>query len=148
MADLSGWLKKLLFFMHDHNVFAKYMGMRIINIFQGESIVSMEVTKKHTNIQGEIHGGGLVSLADMAMGLACNSLGKKLVTLDLSISFIHRAGEGDIIKAHSRVIHNGKSTMVVASDIKDASENLLAKARATFFVIGEYTPKDIKDLTP
>jgi uncharacterized protein (TIGR00369 family) len=105
-----------------------------------ESVVSMFVTHKHTNNRGVIHGGALVSLADMAMGLACHSLARRVVTLDLNISFTRRAKEGDTVKALFKVIHNGKTMMVVEGHIVDSSERLLAAARGTFFVVGQYNP--------
>jgi uncharacterized protein (TIGR00369 family) len=138
MKPVAPWLSELLLHMHERNLFAKYMGMEIVDIRECESVVSMIVTHKHTNNRGVIHGGALVSLADMAMGLACHSLAKRVVTLDLNISFIRRAKEGDTTTAYCQVIHSGKTTMVVKGHIKDSSERLLAEARGTFFVIGQH----------
>ena len=140
MAHVASWLNRLLLLMHDRNLFAKYMGMEIVDIQDGESVVTMFVTHKHTNNRGVIHGGALVSLADMAMGLACHSLARRVVTLDLNISFTRRVKEGDTVKALSKVVHNGKTTMVVEGHIVDSTERLLATARGTFFVIGQYNP--------
>jgi acyl-CoA thioesterase len=78
----------------------------------------------------------------MAMGLACASLGKRVVTLDLNISFMRRVREGDTIKAFAKIIHKGKTTMVVSGSILDETGKLLAEARGTFFVTGDYTPED------
>jgi uncharacterized protein (TIGR00369 family) len=142
LTQVALWLKELLLHMHDRNLFAKYMGMEIADIREGESVVTMFVTHKHTNARGVIHGGALVSLADMAMGLACHSFARRVVTLDLNISFTHRAKEGDTVKAFSTVIHCGKTTMVVEGSITDGVGKLLAKARGTFFVIGHYTEND------
>jgi acyl-CoA thioesterase len=143
-TGLENWLHELLYLRHDLNIFAKFMGMEIVDISLGGSIVRMAVSQNHTNVQGEIHGGGLVSLADMAMGLACNSYGKRLVTLDLNISFIRRTRVGNTVTAYSKVIHNGKTTFVVVSDIRNSLDMLLANARATFFVVGEYTVEDLR----
>jgi uncharacterized protein (TIGR00369 family) len=140
VTEVAAWLKELLLHMHDRNLFAKYMGMDIMDIQEGESNVSMVVTHKHTNTRGVIHGGALVSLADMSMGLACHTLGRRIVTLDLNISFTRRAKEGDTVKASTKVIHSGKTTMVVEGDVTDSEGKLLAKARGTFFVIGRYEP--------
>lgn len=139
---VDGWLEALLRHNHDRNYFAKYLGMEIAEIGKGEGIVSMLVTAKHTNIRKVVHGGALVSLEDMAMGLACASLGRHVVTLDLNISFMRRAKEGDTVKAFTKVLHKGKTTMVVGGSILDETGILLAEARGTFFVTGEYTPEE------
>jgi acyl-CoA thioesterase len=141
-TTLGGWLKDLLLHVHDRNYFAKYLGMEIANIGKGDCCVSMLVTHKHINIRGVIHGGAIVSLADMSMMLACATLGKHTVTLDLNINFVRRVREGDTVKAFPQVIHKGKTTMVVRGSILDAQGQLLAEARGTFFVTGDYTPDD------
>lgn len=140
--SLPPWLKEQLLNLHDRNYFAKYLGMEIVDVHEGEARVSMFVTYKHTNIRGVIHGGALMSLADMAMGLACASLGRRIVTLDLNINFIGRTKEGDTVTASTKVIHHDKTTIIVEGDITDRKEKLLAKTRGTFFVIGEYRPED------
>jgi uncharacterized protein (TIGR00369 family) len=142
VVEIETWLKELLLSIHDRNLFAKYLGMEIVGIHAGDSVVSMLVTHKHTNIRGVIHGGALVSLADMAMMLSCATLGRRTVTLDLNISFVSRVEEADTVTAFCQVIHNGKTTMVVDSSIKDTQGRLLAKARGTFFATGEYRPGD------
>lgn len=142
VAEIAGWLKELLLRIHDRNLFAKYLGMEIVDIREGVSVVSMVVTHKHTNIREVVHGGALVSLADMAMMLACASLARRTVTLDLNINFVRRVREKDTVTAFSQVIHNGKTTVVVDSNIKDEQGRLLARARGTFFSIGRYQPED------
>ncbi|MDA8126300.1 MAG: PaaI family thioesterase [Deltaproteobacteria bacterium] len=137
---VENWLEVQLLSIHDRNYFAKYLDMEIVHIGKGNSVVSMPVTHKHTNIRGVVHGGALVSLADMSMMLSCASLGKRTVTLDLNISFVRRVREGDRVIAFPRVIHKGKTTMVVAGSIVDEEGNLLSEARGTFFVTGDYTP--------
>jgi 1,4-dihydroxy-2-naphthoyl-CoA hydrolase len=142
VTEVAAWLKELLLSIHDRNLFAKYLGMEIVDVHRGDSVVSMLVTHKHTNIRGVSHGGALVSLADMAMMLSCATLGRRVVTLDLNINFVRRVSEGYMVKAHSMVIHSGKTTMVVEGRITDESRLLLAIARGTFFTTGEYQPGD------
>jgi uncharacterized protein (TIGR00369 family) len=140
--SLTGWLRDLLLHVHERNYFAKYLGMEIDEIGERNCIVSMPVTHRHINIRGVVHGGALVALADMSMMLACATLGKHTVTLDLNISFIRRVREGDVIRAYPQVIHKGKTTMVVRADILDRAGRLLAEARGTFFITGDYTPEE------
>lgn len=142
MTQVALWLKELLLGIHDRNLFAKYLGMEIVDVRKGGSVVAMLITDKHTNIRGVSHGGALVSLADMAMMLACATLGRRTVTLDLNISFVRRVSEGCVIRARCKVIHSGKTTMVVEGKITDRSRRLLATARGTFFATGEYRPGD------
>jgi 1,4-dihydroxy-2-naphthoyl-CoA hydrolase len=47
-------------------------------------------------------------------------------------------GQTELIKAVGKVIHNGKSTMVAEGEIVDGQNQLIAKARAAFFVTGTF----------
>jgi len=142
VTEIEAWLKELLLSLHERNQFAKYLGMEIIRVHKGDSVVSMLVTHRHTNIRKVVHGGAMVSLVDMAMMLSCASLGRRVLTLDLNISFFRRVKEGDWVTAFSRVIHSGNKTVVVEGSIKDKEDKLLSRARGTFFAVGQYQPGD------
>jgi acyl-CoA thioesterase len=101
----------------------------------------MKVRHELTNLSGILHGGAVGSLIDMAMNLACFSLGKQATVLGFNTNFLRGAKEGDMVKASAKVLHNGKSTMVVESRVTDNGGKLLAKARGTFFVVGQITPE-------
>jgi acyl-CoA thioesterase len=139
---METWLYELLLRIHDRNLFAKYLGMEIVDIRAGYSIVSMLVTHRHTNIRGVVHGGALVAMADAAMMMSCATLGRRTVTLDLNISFVSRVREQDTVTAFSQVIHSGSKTVVVDSSIQESQGKLLARARGTFFATGVYRPSD------
>jgi acyl-CoA thioesterase len=142
IKNMTGWLKDLLLLVHDRNYFARYLGMEIRRLCERYCVVTMLVTDKHVNMRGVVHGGALASLADMSMMLACATLGKRTVTLDLNINFVRRVREGTVISSFAQVIHKGKATMVARSTILDPDKSLLAEARGTFFVIGDYTPEE------
>lgn len=145
-ACRPAWLRELLLQVHGRNHFARYLGMEIAALGQGNGIVAMPVTGRHINFRGVVHGGALASLADMSMMLACATLARHTVTLDLNISFLRRVSQGDVIWAYPQVIHSGKRTLVVRTGILDRGARLLAEARGTFFVTGDYTPGE-GDLT-
>jgi len=140
--SMNGWLRDLLLHVHEQNHFAKFLGMDILDLSERHCIVSMLVTPRHLNIRGVVHGGALVSLADMSMMLACATLGKHTVTLDLNINFIRRGREGEVVSSFAQVIHKGKSIMVARSSIQDKERRLLTEARGTFFITGDYTPDE------
>ncbi len=146
--SIPGWLGDLLLNVHDNNFFARHLGMGIYELSERHCLVAMPVTKKHINIRGVVHGGALVSLADMSMMVACATLGKRTVTLELNINFVRRVRVGTIVASSSQVIHKGKTAMVVRSSIQDEGGRLLAEARGTFFVTGEYSPEELAEAAP
>ena len=141
MTDLPVWLKEQLLKMYEHSSYANFLQVEIIELCAGETTFTMKVRHELTNLSGILHGGAVGSLIDMAMNLACFSLGKQATVLGFNTNFLRGAKEGEMVKASAKVLHNGKSTMVVESRVTDNEGKLLAKARGTFFVIGQITPE-------
>lgn len=122
---------------YEDNPFTKHLGVDIISINEGKVCVSLKIEHEHTNVYGIAHGGVIMSLGDMAMGAACLSLGKKVVTLDFNINILKSIDKNDTAMVKAVVIHNGRSTMVAECEVFDKNNKLCAKVRGTFFVIGK-----------
>ena len=80
----------------------------------------------------------MASVADTVMGVACGSLGRRVVTLEINMNFIKAAESGTIVSAIGRVVHNGRNTLVVECEVLAQDETLLLKARGTFYVVGKF----------
>jgi 1,4-dihydroxy-2-naphthoyl-CoA hydrolase len=125
--------------IYKRNAFVKLLDMKLASIEPGMAELTMPVDPlKHSNLYEVAHGGALASLADTAMGVACASHGRRVVTLELNMNFIKPADAGTTVRAASRVLHNGRQTMVVECDVLSADNSILVKARGTFFVVGQF----------
>ena len=124
--------------VYHQNAFVKLLDMKLANVEPGLAELTMPVDPvKHTNLYNMAHGGALASVADTAMGVACASLGRRVVTLDLNMNFLKASAGGTEVRAVGRVIHNGRQTLVVECDVLGANNVVLVKARGTFFVVGQ-----------
>lgn len=125
---------------YDKNPFVQHLDMQIDYIADGKTRLIMMVDDgKHVNFYGVAHGGALASLADTAMGSACLSVGKKVVTIEMNFNCIKPAPAGKVIVAEANILHNGNKTIVAEAEIRDEDGSLIVKARGTFFVIGQLT---------
>lgn len=141
-SQLFSQLKEHLLQMYDRNPYVHFLNMKIAALEEGRCELAMPVeADKHTNLYNIAHGGALASLADTAMGAACSSLGKKVVTLDLNMNFIAAAAPQPAVRAVGTVVHNGRSSMVAEADIFDGKGALILKSRGTFFVVGTFGPE-------
>lgn len=139
MTDRIAILKQRLVNLDHRNPFVALLRLKVEDIAEGEAIVSMPVIQEiHGNIFGVAHGGAIASLADTAMGIVCATLGKKTVTIDMNINYLHGATHGETIIATAKAIHNGQHTIVIEAEHRNDAGKLLAKARGTFFVTGYY----------
>ncbi len=144
MTDQNVLLKNHLHTRYAQNSFVNLLQIEIVAIEAGAATLSMPVLNdKHTNLYNIAHGGALASLADTGMGMACASLGKKVVTLEMNLNYIRKAECQEALTAICTVIHNGSQTMIAEAAIFDGAQKLLVKARGTFFVTGTFL-EDVK----
>src|SRR5512133_767936 len=130
--DLFDFISKRYFDTKIQPIFERLLKPKLFSLADGESVITMLVSEEHLNSQQKVHGGVLATLADLAMGAACVTYDKKVVTSDMNINFIGAASEGAELFASGKVIHNGKSLMRTTCLIRDESGRLLASASATF----------------
>ncbi|MDR3288050.1 MAG: PaaI family thioesterase [Peptococcaceae bacterium] len=144
--EVPGWLKeRILRLYYERNFFVKYLRITIMDFYEGEVRISMDVRHELTNLVKTLHGGAVASMLDVAMNLACASLQKRVLVLEFNTNFTRGAKEGNTVYALSKVIHNGKRTMVVESKVIDIEGKIMAQARGTFFVIGEFHQEEKED---
>ena len=86
---------------------------------------------------GVLHGGVLMALADSA-GALCAFLnmpeGSRTATIESKTNFLGAVREGEV-RARSRPLHVGKSTVVVETDLFDAAERLVGRTMQTQAVL-------------
>ena len=90
------------------------------------------------NPNGTLYGGVLYAQAASAMEAACAVLGKDVLTLDLGMNYLRPAFRDTTIEARAKVIHNGRTTMVVLCDLYDNQNRYLAHGKGTFYVTGSF----------
>ena len=129
-------LKEYLYKRHELDAHVNLLQIKIVKIEEGLSHLTMPIREEiHSNLFRVAHGGVLASLADTAMGLACSTVAKKVVTLEMNMNFIRAATIQNVIYAKGRLLHNGSRTMTAEAEILDDSNSLVLKARGTFFVV-------------
>ena len=131
-------VEKYILSFYDDNPFVQYLHMDILNIGSGEVRLALQVVHEHTNVYKIAHGGVLMSMGDTAMGAACLSCRKRVVTLDFHMNFIRAVPTGQQVIARGRVVHNGSRTMVCECDLLDEAGQVFAKSSGTFFVTGHF----------
>ena len=117
--------------------FVELCGIRAEKIECGNVVLSMVITEALTNPYGIAHGGALATLLDTCIGVTCLSVGKNVVTLSMNTNFLKGAPLNEKVTATCQLIHQGRTTMVGEAEVVDTKGRLLAKASATFFVIGK-----------
>jgi uncharacterized protein (TIGR00369 family) len=93
----------------------------------------LDVTERHENPMGTVHGGILCDLADAAMGTAFFSTledGESFTTLELKINFLRPFWTGRLL-ARGRVVSRGRTVGLAECDVEDSDGRLIARASST-----------------
>jgi 1,4-dihydroxy-2-naphthoyl-CoA hydrolase len=134
----TGWLKE--------------MDITILSASADEVTCEWEVTEKHHQGFGIVHGGvhcGVVeSLASIGAAMVAMPRRQRVVGLENSTSFIRAVSSGRL-HATARPVSRGRSTQVWEAWIRDAGERLVAQGRVRLLCldwdrpVGEATLTDL-----
>jgi acyl-CoA thioesterase len=120
---------------HSHPV--NHFGFVLEKVRNGCVVFRMPVLELHKQIYRVVHGGVLAMLADTAGGFAAflaTPVGSRVVTIEMKINFLEAVGSGEI-RAHARILRQGRTISVVDCEIIDEDRRLVSKALMTFAII-------------
>ncbi len=121
------------------NNFMNTFGVHIDEIRCGSVVVSIELDpEKHFNHRGICHGGVMLALADSVLGVTGASVGAAVATLNFSMNFIKGIHKPTKLFVHSRIKHNGHSTMVIEAEMTDSDDHLIGTILTTMFVVDRF----------
>jgi uncharacterized protein (TIGR00369 family) len=124
----------------------KLLGFRMIDGDEpGTVVVEMPVQPEAFNGSGNLHGGAIATLCDVAAG-SCAARASNfepgvntLVTADLHVRYLGRP-KGEYVRAEARVMRAGRQLTVVEIRVVDPSGNVIAFADFSAMVVPRRDP--------
>jgi uncharacterized protein (TIGR00369 family) len=118
--------------------FAETIGAEVVAASPEEVRLRLEWRTERTTAGGAMHGGALMSLADMA-GAVCAFLNLPpgatgTTTIESKTNFLRALRDG-YVEAVATPLHAGRSTMVVDTELRDADGRLVARTTQTQAVL-------------
>ena len=95
--------------MKNTDLFRKILGIKVLEVKEGYSKLSLKITKDHTNSLGAAHGGAIFALADCAFAEAANYGDNVGIAIQVSINYLRPASEGDVLVAEAVCLSDGKT---------------------------------------
>ncbi len=121
----------------------KEMGIRILSATADEVTCEWEVTEKHHQGYGIVHGGvhcGVIeTLASIGAAVVAHPRGQHVVGLENSTSFI-RAVRSGRLHASARPVTRGRSSQVWEAWIWDEQDRLVAQGRVRLLCLDSARP--------
>ena len=128
--------KQIIEFCHENRII-DFLGVEIIPTEGGGVQLELDVKECHSNPYGILHGGVLTTMADTAMGAACLMRNKKVVTVSITLDFLHPVQMASRIITDAKVLSEGRHIMNCECAMIDDTGKIFAKAHAVFFAIAK-----------
>ncbi len=113
------------------------LGIKILELSEGRSLVEMEVDERLHNMSGNMHGGMMADIADAAMGIAISttiSSDEDFTTMEMKISFFRPHVKGPL-RAEGIVAKRGKRVAFAEAVLTNQQKQIVAKANGTWLFL-------------
>jgi acyl-CoA thioesterase len=114
---------------------AQALGMKIVRVQPGASLLTMLVRGDMVNGHHICHGGMIFSLADTAFAYACNSYNKNTVASACHIDFLAPGKEGEMLEAEAVEQSQSGRTGVYDVTVRSSSGKTVALFRGKSYRI-------------
>lgn len=120
--------------------FREVLGFSVAEWEPGRAVITGQMTERHLNRNGFVHGGVFASLLDSAAGLCgtyCSVPGniRRCITISLNTHFMNPVKDG-FLKVEARVVSRGRKIFFVEARII-CEDTLIATGQGTFrYVLG------------
>ena len=105
--------------------------MELVKAEEGYAHLRVEVKPEHLNAHDIAHGALIFAILDVAFAIAVNSI-TDAVGVQWSFNIFRSTTVGDCIRAESKVVHKGRSMMVVEFRAEsETTGKLIAQGMAT-----------------
>ncbi len=117
-----------------------HLGLRIVQLDPGAAVIEMPVLPPALNGSGNLHGGAIATLVDVACGMSAGTasgfdrVNQTLVTADMHIRYLGRP-KTSAVRGEGRVVRVGRQLVVVEGRVVDTADNVIAAADAAFMLV-------------
>lgn len=127
----------LLYRQFEHDLFARHVGIDILEIRPGYARVTATVQQSMLNSLGTTHGGAVFTVADFALAIASNSHGEAAVATNVSINFIKATEAGDVLEATATEENRTRKTGLYRIEVINNNGDKVAIATASVYRLGK-----------
>lgn len=146
VADLPPERRRELHAMlRDSTPLHRLLGLELVEIGERHAVLSMPVRPEAFNSTGNLHGGAIATLIDVAAGTAAargsgfRPEEQGLVTADLHVRYLGRP-RGDTVFARAEVLKAGRRLVIVECRVADAEDRVIASADFSMMIVPRREP--------
>jgi acyl-CoA thioesterase len=114
-------------FMSERDLFARHLGIELLELSSGYSRVRMQLTPYMLNGLGVPHGAAIFAVADYAFAAACNSYGNTALALSMDVHFLFSPKPDSQLICEAQEVQKGKRTGLYRMTVTDDALNIVAE---------------------
>jgi acyl-CoA thioesterase len=111
------------------------LGMQVVEIGPGRSVLRMAVRDDMVNGHAICHGGLMATLADSSFAFACNSYNELTVASGFSIDIVAPARLGDVLTARCQEVSKAGRTGVYDAELTNQRGERVAVFRGRSYTL-------------
>jgi acyl-CoA thioesterase len=119
--------------MFDQDAFSQWLGIKIVEVSEGNCQLQMPVRSEMLNGFQIAHGGIAYSLADSALAFASNSHGRKSLSVETSISHTVSVKKDDVLTAMTEELSLTDNIGVYLISITNQKKQEVAHFKGTVY---------------
>lgn len=121
--------------------YARHLGLELVEAGRGSAAVRLRVRAQHINFWHSCHGGAIFSLADTALGLACNSYGSVAALIDAHMTLSVGVKEGELLTARAVEVSRTRKLAVYRMNVTREDGTLVGSLTGTVYLTGKPLPE-------
>ena len=115
------------------------LGIEVLEVGEGRLVAKLDVTRKHMAINGYLHAGSVISLADSSAGYGCMANlpegASGFTTIELKSNLLGTVTQG-AVRCIASCLHAGRTTQIWECEvISEDPEKLFAKFTCTQLIL-------------
>lgn len=114
-------------FMAERDLFARYLGIELLELRSGYSRVGMRLLSHMVNGLSLPHGAVIFAVADYAFAAACNSYGEAAVALSMDIHFLSSPEPDAYLICEANEVRKSKRTGLYRMVVTDDRDHIIAE---------------------
>ncbi len=134
-------LKKAIFKAVEKEPYAKALGLSLVELDTGYSLVEMPYEPQQmNNIYDRLHGGAVFSLIDEAFETVSQTRGTINVALNVNVTYVSSPEPGAVLRAEARQISGTRKTSTYDIRVTANGDSVIATCQALAFNTGKPIP--------
>jgi acyl-CoA thioesterase len=133
-------VRRAIFERVEKEPFARKLGLELLELDDGYSVVEMTFVEDVKNIFGMAHGGAIFGLIDEAFETAGNSHGTVAVALNMNVTYMAAPSPGARLRAVAKEINRTRRTGNYDIRVTDERQTLIATCQALIYRKKERLP--------